>query len=63
MATPSSTDLLGANGLGLDSIALVEVLFACESTFQIAIAEELLAAKSPLTFGSLVEHIEARIRT
>ncbi len=49
---------LGSGGLGLDSIALVEVLLECEDRFGVAIAAEALA-HSPLTVGSLLDKIRA----
>lgn len=52
---------LGAEGLGLDSIALVEVLLACEKAFGVELAAELLAI-SPLTVGVLMQRIEALVR-
>jgi acyl carrier protein len=51
---------LGADGVGLDSIALVEVLLECEETFGVVIAAEILAG-SPLTVGSLIEQLQARV--
>jgi acyl carrier protein len=48
--------LLGSGGMGLDSIALVEVLLECEDRFGVEAASEALAG-SPLTVGSLVETI------
>jgi len=56
-----SPDLpLGAGGLGLDSIAMAEVLLACEAQFGIVIAADLLAGE-PLTFGRLVERVQAAV--
>jgi len=51
---------LGAGGIGLDSIALVEVLLECEETFGVAIAAEALAG-SALTVGSLIEYLRMRV--
>jgi acyl carrier protein len=48
---------LGAGGLGLDSIAIAELLLACEERFGITIAAELLAGE-PLTVGRLAERVE-----
>lgn len=47
---------LGAGGLGLDSIALVEVLLECEEVFAADLATETLAA-DPLTVGALIERV------
>ena len=56
-----SPDLpLGSSGLGLDSIAMVEVLLACEELFGVAIAEDALALPS-LTVGSLVAALQVRV--
>jgi len=49
---------LGAGGLGLDSIAIVEVLLACEERFGVVIAAELLAGE-PLTLGRLADSLRA----
>ena len=50
---------LGSAGLGLDSIALVEVLLECEDRFGPGIAAAMLASPS-LTVGTLVEFLETR---
>jgi acyl carrier protein len=44
---------LGAAGLGLDSIAIAEVLFDCEARFGVSFAD-LLDGK-PITVGALIE--------
>jgi acyl carrier protein len=49
---------LGAGGLGLDSIALVELLLDCERRLGLANVAELLAGP-PLTVGLLVAHARA----
>lgn len=49
---------LGAGGLGLDSIAVVELLLACERRFGIAPSTELLAGP-PLTVAGLLAHLRA----
>ena len=49
---------LGGGGLGLDSIALVEILLQCEDRFGVEIAAQVLG-QSPLTVGLLVQHIRA----
>jgi acyl carrier protein len=53
---------LGSGGLGLDSIALVEILLQCEDRFGVEVAAEALA-QSPLTVGLLVERIQALVRS
>lgn len=53
---------IGAAGLGLDSVAIVELLVACEERFGLAFPDDLLDAR-PLTVGTLVAHLErARAR-
>jgi len=49
---------LGAGGLGLDSIALVELLLDCERRFGLADVAELLAGP-PLTVGLLIAQARA----
>jgi acyl carrier protein len=49
---------LGAGGLGMDSIALVELLLDCEERFGIPRPVELLEGE-PLTVGRLVAHVRA----
>jgi len=53
---------LGPGGLGLDSIAMVELLLLCEARFSVAVAAELLAGE-PLTIGRLAACIRSRART
>jgi acyl carrier protein len=48
---------LGAGGLGLDSIAMVELLLDCEQRFGIHAAE--LLEGPPLTVGRLIGHLRA----
>jgi acyl carrier protein len=50
--------LLGAGGLGLDSIATVELLLDCERQLGLATTAELLAGP-PLTVGRLAAHVRA----
>ena len=52
---------LGADGLNLDSIALVEVLLECEDAFGVVLGADVLAA-SPLTVGRLIETLQARVQ-
>jgi acyl carrier protein len=52
---------LGAGGLGLDSIALAELVIECEERLGLATAAELLAGP-PLTVGGLVAHLRAALR-
>ena len=49
---------LGADGLGLDSIAIAEVLLECEVRLG-APMSELLEARGPLTVARIAEHLEA----
>jgi acyl carrier protein len=48
---------LGSDGLGLDSIRLLEVVLACEEHFQVSISAEDLRVAGP-TLGDLVTLIE-----
>jgi acyl carrier protein len=54
--------LLGPGGLGLDSIALVELLLDCEQRFGVGGSAGLLDGP-PLTLGRLVAHISAVYRS
>ena len=49
---------LGEGGLGLDSIALVELLLECERLFRLPPPLALLDGP-PLTVGLLAEHVRA----
>jgi acyl carrier protein len=46
---------LGAEGLGLDSIAIAEVLLDCESRFGVSVIA--LLEEEPLTLTRLVAHL------
>ena len=48
---------LGAGGLGLDSIAMVELLLDCEASFG-GRSTDLLAG-APLTVGRLLAHLRS----
>ena len=48
---------LGANGLGLDSIAIAEVLLECEMRFGFPF-NDLLEDRAPLTVARLVSHLQ-----
>ena len=50
---------LGAGGLGLDSIAMVEMLLDCERRFGVPMAGLLEGA--PLTVGLLIAHARAAV--
>jgi acyl carrier protein len=54
---------LGSNGLGLDSVAIVEVLLECEERFGVVIAAELLGQAEPLTVGAIVDAIGTLLRS
>lgn len=47
---------LGADGLGLDSIAIAEVLLDCQQRFGVSVTE--LLEREPLTLRLLVAHVE-----
>ncbi len=49
---------LGRDGLGLDSIEIVEVLLGCEEHYDAPI--DALLDGRPLTFGRLVDHFAER---
>ena len=49
---------LGGDGLGLDSIAIAEVLLECEMRFGVNVAD--LLSGEAITFGKLVERLERR---
>ena len=49
---------LGSEGLGLDSVEVVEVLLACEERYGIAV--DGLLEGEPLTIGRIVDHFAAR---
>jgi len=46
---------LGSAGLGLDSVAVVELLIACEESFGVSFPDSLLEAR--LTIGRLAAHL------
>jgi len=48
---------IGPSGLGLDSVAIVELLVACEERFGVAFPDQLLDVH-PLTIGTLVRHLD-----
>ena len=52
---------LGANGLGLDSIAIVEVLLEVEEHFRIAVVDDDLLANDPLTIEAVAAHVRMRL--
>jgi len=52
---------LGEGGLGLDSIALVELLLECERHFRLSPPQALLEGP-PLTVGLLAKHVRAGAR-
>ncbi|MEO8383153.1 MAG: phosphopantetheine-binding protein [Acidobacteriota bacterium] len=53
-----SRTFLGAEGMGLDSIALVEVLLECEEHFGVTLAADMLSA-GRITAGSLIARVRA----
>lgn len=52
---------LGPAGIGLDSVALVELVLACEKDFAIRLPAEILEA-SLLTIAALTDAIEQSLR-
>lgn len=55
----SADTMLGADGLGLDSIAIAEVLLDCQQRFGISVTS--LIEGEPLTLGRIVAHIAAHL--
>jgi acyl carrier protein len=55
-----SEETLGGDGLGLDSIAIAEVLLDCEQRFGVSVVQ--LLGERPLTLGRLVAHLEQAAR-
>lgn len=51
---------LGADGMGLDSIAIVEVLLECEEHFGVLLASDMLSAEG-ITIGWLTERVRALV--
>lgn len=51
---------LGSSGLGLDSVAIVELLVACEASFGVPFPDSLLDAP-PLTIGRLTAHLSTAL--
>lgn len=47
---------LGGDGLGLDSIAIAEVLLDCQQRFGISVTQ--LLEREPLTMRMLIAHLE-----
>jgi acyl carrier protein len=65
-APPSDAELhdelpLGAEGIGLDSIAIVELLVACEHRWATSLPAELLE-QVPLTIGTLLDYLQRPAR-
>ncbi|MBT8493507.1 MAG: acyl carrier protein [Deltaproteobacteria bacterium] len=47
-------------GLGLDSVAVVEILVACEDRFGVRVEPEAIAVEVP-TVGLLIQRVEERL--
>jgi acyl carrier protein len=47
---------LGADGLGLDSIAIAEVMLDCQQRFGVSVMQ--LLEREPLTVRALIAHLE-----
>lgn len=59
VSSPITPDaVLGSDGLGLDSIAIAEVLMDCESRFGVELTDLLSA--TPLTVSRLIDALTAR---
>jgi acyl carrier protein len=50
---------LGEDGLGLDSVEIVEIVVACEEFFEVP-ATEALFETTPLTIGRVVDYFRGR---
>ena len=48
---------LGSDGLGLDSIEIVELLFECEEAIGASIDADALLDAGPLTIGDLIDRL------
>jgi acyl carrier protein len=57
--TPETS--LGSEGMGLDSIAIVEVLLECEEHFGVLLASDMLSADG-ITIGGLTERVRTLVR-
>jgi acyl carrier protein len=49
---------LGVDGIGLDSVAIVELLLECETEFDVRLPPDLFDG-GPVTVGALVAAVEA----
>ncbi len=59
VSSPITPDaVLGSDGLGLDSVAIAEVLMDCESRFGVELTD--LLSDTPLTVGGLTDALAAR---
>lgn len=58
----SDDAVLGEEGLGLDSVGVVDLLCACEERFSVVLPAEVLldGDQTPLTVGGLIAHVAAR---
>ena len=56
---------LGENGLGLDSVGLVDLLCACEERFEVRLPAEILVvedgAEVHITVATLIDEVSRRI--
>ena len=55
-------EILFGSGLGADSEATLEVVFALEAEFAIEVADEELRAELFATIQSLVDYVEQKLR-
>ena len=56
-SSPADDEIpLGTGGAGLDSIALVDLILACEAEFGTSLPAELLG-QGPITIASLARHL------
>lgn len=53
------TPIFGAEGLGLDSIDILELIVGIKKEFGVEIADKEVAEKVFITIGSIVQYIES----
>jgi acyl carrier protein len=58
LGTLADATPLGADGVGLDSVAIVEILLECETEFGVRLPPKLFDG-GPVTIGALAAAIEA----
>jgi acyl carrier protein len=54
-----NTQIFGADGLGLDSIDILELIVGIKKEFGVDISDRKVAEKVFVTVGSIIQHIES----